>query len=103
MLSFDRSEGGGVTRAPHWFVVRPPQFYRRAARDVLSMEKPRSASTRSASSSTSGCNLGDMIATKVPTPERSSLGFTMKSKVSELLMTLSTREQEVSGRNFHAA
>lgn len=61
------------------------------------MEKPRGANSRSSSSSSTEVNLGEIIPTKMVTPERSSLGLIMKSKVSELLMTLSSREQEVGG------
>ena len=81
-------------------VCRCTQYYRDAARATLSMEAPRSIASKSSGSSNVGpksaVEMGEMVTGK-DTPEKFAQEDVMKQKVTELLMTLSLREQEVRG------
>lgn len=63
------------------------------------MEAPRSIASKSSGSSNVGpksaVEMGEMVTGK-DTPEKFAQEDVMKQKVTELLMTLSCREQEVS-------
>ncbi|CAN0148241.1 unnamed protein product, partial [Scytosiphon promiscuus] len=73
------------------------QYYRDAARATLSMEAPRNigSKTSTASGSKSTVEMGQAVSGPEKTPDKQAQSDVMKQKVTELLMTLSVREQEV--------
>lgn len=75
----------------------PPQYYRDAARATLSMEAPRNigAKTSTASGGKATVEMGQAVSGPDKTPDKQAQSDVMKQKVTELLMTLSVREQEV--------
>lgn len=73
------------------------QYYRDAARATLSMEAPKNigAKTSTASGGKATVEMGQSVSGPDKTPDKQAQSDVMKQKVTELLMTLSVREQEV--------
>lgn len=80
------------------YVGSAVQYYRDAARATLSMEAPRNigAKTSTASGGKATVEMGQAVSGPDKTPDKQAQSDVMKQKVTELLMTLSVREQEVS-------
>eukprot|EP00903_Cladosiphon_okamuranus_P012240 g11479.t2 len=78
------------------------QYYRDAARATLSMEAPKNigAKTSTASGGKATVEMGQSVSGPDKTPDKQAQSDVMKQKVTELLMTLSVREQEVVKARF---
>ncbi|CAB1106411.1 unnamed protein product [Ectocarpus sp. CCAP 1310/34] len=76
------------------------QYYRDAAQATLSMEAPRTIASKTSTSPGKKVEMGQGVSGPEKTPDKQAQSDVMKQKVTELLMTLSIREQEVVKARF---
>ncbi|CBN79861.1 chloroplast RNA-polymerase sigma factor precursor [Ectocarpus siliculosus] len=76
------------------------QYYRDAAQATLSMEAPRNIASKTSTSPGKKVEMGQGVSGPEKTPDKQAQSDVMKQKVTELLMTLSIREQEVVKARF---
>lgn len=79
-------------------VRAPLQYYRDASHETLSMEQPKSVAKKGSADTgrNSEVSLGDSVNAREPSPEDKSQKDLLRDRVTQLLMTLTTREKEVS-------
>lgn len=84
-------------RLPPSFPSQTPalQYYRDAAQATLSMEAPRNIASKTSTSPGKKVEMGQGVSGPEKTPDKQAQSDVMKQKVTELLMMLSIREQEV--------